>query len=199
VGLAGVAGLVGLFITTAARGVVIENTHLTFEPNTIFGADYAATVQQDAAASTYTQTGFTFRSSQLAVVWGNVDEGSDWYLVSAGDEFDAQTIAQHRFTILTIGGLPGASISILPGDFYLGVNTGVYTGGPPSLARDAYGWVKLHSQAGALTVVSNAVAYDPNGIIVGTTTIAPEPGWLLAAALVLPSLLARRRGTICHR
>jgi PEP-CTERM motif len=47
---------------------------------------------------------------------------------------------------------------------------------------------------GVLTMVKNVMSYDSRGIIVGTTTVVPEPiTWmLLMGAVAVPHTLRRR-------
>lgn len=119
--------------------------------------------------------------------------GADFYLVHPGDVFNAENIKAGKFPYLIYskreGGWewsPGVQID-LQNDLYLGVNTGNShsSGTLPAPARDAFGWVQLVWQDGMLMPGQSVIAYDTQGIIVGTQMVVPEPGtWLLAALAI---------------
>jgi hypothetical protein len=133
-----------------------------------------------------------YSGQSLIVTDLTADEGSDWYLTSAGDVFSAATIDAGLFPLLTdaVARMSATTpVSVGPDDFYLGVRTGFgFTADRPN--RTAYGWVHLRSVNGLLTMVENVMSYDSRGIIVGTTTVVPEPALsVLAIALALfPSI-----------
>jgi hypothetical protein len=80
-------------------------------------------------------------------------------------------------------------LSIPFGNFYLGVTTGVgFTNGHPN--RNVFGWLELNNTGTELLPVANAVDYGDGGIIIGTTTPAPEPA---SVALLAPVFLLLRR------
>jgi hypothetical protein len=124
----------------------------------------------------------------LQVVSWNLDEESDWYLVEAGDAFSKQSIAAGKFTPLFTTDHPYPAVSV-GSDFYLGVNTGV-----SFEARESFGWLHLRlNNVAALTMVENVVAYDSPGIIVGTTTVVPEPSTIALLGFSLLGAILRRR------
>jgi hypothetical protein len=101
------------------------------------------------------------------------DEGSDWYVVHPGDAFSQATIAAGRFTpLVTFGPVihPPASVG---DDFYLGISTGKGFDIPAD--RTVFGWVHLRQKSDGRSMVENVMSYASRGIIVGTTTIVPEP------------------------
>ncbi len=110
--------------------------------------------------------------------------------------------------MITVG-LEDSSTDFAKGfeDIYLGVSTGLgfspTIGGKPN--RAVYGWVHLHALLSSinnavLQMVENVMSYDSPGIIVGTTTLVPEPAsasmFLCAIAGVLSG---RRRRLIPHQ
>lgn len=67
-------------------------------------------------------------------------------------------------------------MAVGPNEFYLGVRTGAGFGGnpvPPN--RTAYGRVHLRPVNGVLSMVENVMSYNSRGVIVGTTSVVPEP------------------------
>ena len=132
-----------------------------------------------------------------------LDEGSDWYVVSANDIFTAQTIANGDFPSLVVtstGSLDALTVPVGE-SFFLGVNTGTGFDSDGDGNRQHFGWVELSvndsgptPESGFITVLDSAVAYDQGGIIVGTNQSVPEPSsaavlFLVAAA----SSCCRRR------
>lgn len=55
-----------------------------------------------------------------------------------------------------------------------------------------YGWIEIENNGGVLTSLGSAFT-DGDGIIVGTTTVIPEPSTTLLCSLVSLSLLRRKR------
>jgi len=153
---------------------VITDTHLNLQDGAPF-AQYSLTACQDIPCD-YTTVWFDkldkLGFSTLTLVAENVDEGSDYYLAPYGAEFTASTIAAGQFSPLSPTGL-----DVPFGTFYLGVNTGIgfsETDGQPS--RDVFGWAQFSNSSSGLQMISNAMAYGTNGIVVGTTeTIVPVP------------------------
>lgn len=145
--------------------------------------DYTGTVlQHDAVANT------------LTYVTSNVDEGSQLFLVQAGDVFTHASIA----ALPTSAGL-GGRITVGE-DFYLGVRTGSasdpgFEWGSPE-GYTSFGWAHLREGAdGKLFIVDSAMAFREGGIVVGTMQAVPEPAaWAsLVAGLTTLGGLARRR------
>jgi hypothetical protein len=120
----------------------------------------------------------TLRSGEITL-----DEQSDWFLVRPGDVFSAATINAGQFPVIfNANPVQANEVEVGLGQFYLGVRTGVgFEGnavnlGPPR--RDAYGWVHLRPIDGVLTMIENVMSYNSRGIVVGTTTVVPEPSTL---------------------
>lgn len=165
-------------------------------------ADYRLTVLQEPSFDDPTSMFFNVSGSAITYVAHNLDEGSDWYLTSYGDEFSEANILADSFQVfvrVTAGGVGFESnvIDVGLGSFYLGVNTGnregVVRGNLPP--RNLYGWVELENHGGSISMLSNAMSYEGTGIKVGTAQSIPEPSvcTLLLGGILLA--IFRRRST----
>jgi len=160
-------------ISIHCNASVITDTHLALQDGAPL-AQYSLTACQDIPCDHTTvwfdkvdQPGF----STLTLILENVDEGSDYYLAPYGAEFTAATIATGQFSPLDRFGL-----DVPFGTFYLGVNTGIGFSDDGQPSRDVFGWAQLSNSFTGLQMISNAMAYATNGIVVGTTeTIVPVP------------------------
>jgi hypothetical protein len=141
-------------------------------------------------SSSSPQIFFAYNGATLGYADSVLNAESDWYLVGEGDIFSGATIASNQFPVIAKGTTPLPPVSIPLGVLYLGVNAGM-----PN--RDVFGWIQLNNTGTELIPLSNAVAYNEPGIIIGTTTPAPEPATfaLLAPALFL---LLRRQRSRCR-
>lgn len=153
-------------------------------------------IYQDAAQTDYTSAWFNFDTinGTFALVTTVLDEGSDWYLVSAGQTFGWAGIAAGDFTAL----VAGQPVDLLNDTFYLGATTG--RGFDPEPDRSVLGWALLHVVAltpePRLVIDSSAVAYQAASITVGTlnATPIPEPASISTlAGLFAVALGATRR------
>lgn len=190
----------------APAAIVISDTPIALNASTdVFGrANYKLTVDQTPSGD-YTSVGLYIEAIShtqfsLEFVGSNADDGSAWFLVDSGEGFTRAGIARNeypKFIDINDPFLPRLVVTV-GNDFYLGVNTGVsYT--ESGDFRDALGWVRLKARAlgdpesgipprrMTLEMVGNAMSYYSPGIIVGTTTVVPEP---TAIALGGTSLLA---------
>lgn len=119
----------------------------------------------------------------------NIDQGSDWYVVHSGDEFSRANISAGRFpTLIQVSPstpIPGQSLTVGTGDFWLGAATGTVLFGQ----RTVYGWVRLQPLfpgSTTLQMVDNVMTYNSLGVIVGTTTVlVPEPSTIAMAFCAL--------------
>ena len=137
-----------------------------------------------------TEVTFQYDDAKLKTSSILLDEASDWFLVQPGDIFSAATINAGQFPAIVnvTPEIKGSEVTVGPGEFYLGLRTGRgFANSRPN--RNAYGWVHLRPDNGVLTMVGNVMSYNSRGIIVGTTTIVPEPTALAMAGVGL-SLLA---------
>ena len=150
-----------------------------------FVGDYALLVQQDAAGADDTTAFFDFDGTALRLTSSVLDEASDWYLVEAGDAFRTSNIEAGLYPRIS-----GPPVVVGSGTFFLGVVTGLgfIDLGVPN--RDVFGWIELSVSGSTLSVLGNAMAYDAEGIFIGTNTAIPEPatGFLLALGLAALSL-----------
>jgi hypothetical protein len=186
----------------AQRVVVNDNMELHYYgniPNTAtFRISKYYVFTPPGCGTCITDVDFRFADGVLSPGAISLDEESDWYLVHAGDSFSSASIAGGSFPVLidlsVSPGVNGGPITLGTADFYLGIRTGAgYHDTPPySPNRNVYGWVHLQSIGDTLTMLGNALSYDSSGIIVGTTTVVPEP---TTATLLLLGMLGcgRRR------
>ncbi len=182
---------------------VITDDNLSWGPGSITSpfpgvpdANYAATIFQDAAATDPTSAWFHYDLTTIRGINENIDEGSAWYVVSPGDVFSKQSIENGFFDpLISFGPVFHPAVAVGFGqDIYLGVNSGQGFG-PDD--RNVFGWVLLRPISGVLTMVENVMSYDSPGIVIGTTTLVPEPSTMAMAfcgALILLRRPHRPRG-----
>ena len=170
--------------------VVVEDTNLIFTPDSsVSSANLRGTIYQDIAATDITSAWFAYDGLNMTGVTSNLDAGSDWYLVSEDDEFGPTAIASGQFPPI-IDCCPTYHSAAVGFDFFLGIATTSPQGFPD---RDVFGWAHIVNGV----MVDNAIAYHSPGIIVGTSTILPEPAGSATAIAVLPLLfiLGRRHNS----
>ncbi|MDP0492011.1 MAG: hypothetical protein Q7Q71_13255 [Verrucomicrobiota bacterium JB023] len=121
-----------------------------------------------------------------------LDESVDTFVVDAGDRFSRGSILGGEFYELV-----WAQTYYLPQDFYLGVLTpsreldGPIVSQPPF--DPAFGWLRIQNTNGVLSLVDHAIAYDSEGIVVGSTTAIPEPEISVFLFLVGFAAITNRR------
>jgi PEP-CTERM motif len=160
---------------------------------------FSLLVWQNAARTDPTGVYFKFdgtnvsASSLAAIINGSgqvIDTGSNWYVVHAGDIFSRSEINTGKFSPLVEFGptfYPSVNVGT---EFYVGVSTGQGFDGPQD--RTVYGWAHLRQQDGFMTMIENVMSYDSPGIIVGTTTLVPEPGTIALVGLGIVMLATQR-------
>ena len=176
---------------------VVRTTNVAWGRTNLMGdpgrprANYLGSISQTVASyMDGTAAGFYYDESTLQGTTTALDEGSDWYVVHAGDEFSSTTISQNAFApLITLGPIYYNPVTVdSADDLYLGIAT---SRGFP-INRNVFGWVRLHDVDGILVMIDNAVSYDSPGIYVGTITVVPEPAAVCVVAGAF-ALLARRR------
>lgn len=138
-------------------------------------------------------TGFAFLGGQSYSVLLN--GGLRTFYASEGDVFTLGSIQSGAFTELNAYGFPNWP---LEGEFYLAIYSGYpnYSDTQDNLFKDPlYGWALLSNDGNSVSLVDSALGYGADGIIVGTTTLVPEPGtwalWGLGTGLL--TLCIRRK------
>lgn len=194
--------LVGLLYAScaSAQTVIVNNNIGLQSPNVSPFANVSLGVWQDAAATNPTAVSLNYDGTHITYVNADLDEAADLYLVHLGDYFDPMTIHSNSFPTIVAFAQPISPVTVGPTDFYLGVSTGIGFDNIPggiSPHRTAFGWVHLQpASPGSTTLVmlGNAMSYDSPGIIVGTTTLVPEP--TAAALLALAGLVGTIGGRV---
>lgn len=186
-----VVGLAWLACSLANGYTIVSNDNMVFG---VQPSKFQLTIFQDAATQESTGIWFDYDGSELTAELSSVDEGSDWYVVHAGDRFTPESIAAGDFTpLVTFGPVLQPSAVVGSEDFYLGVVTGTWN--EFLNPRTVFGWVHLRPiepLSTTLTMVENVLSYDSPGIVVGTTTLAPEPSQAAMIIGVVASLSAFR-------
>ncbi len=165
------------FSASLAAQAAVYTGNILLSPNPGLGAEYALTVFQDPQATNPTTILFNYTDAKLIFVNSNIDEGSDWYHITASAVFLHHTIANGDFTVFIKSDFSGFTtnpIDAPTGRLFLGVNTGIgFSDTGPN--RQFYGWVALESDGDTLSLVESAITYDQPGIVTGTPTTIPEP------------------------
>jgi hypothetical protein len=181
--------------STLCAQTVVPDTNIKFglddfDPGYLFMVDKT---NAPPGFPRYTSVVMKYNAPTIEVIDWTVDAGSDWYLVKPGDAFSPQNIQAGLFLRMfeVLDGPPHyahAAVDVGLSDFWLGVATS-YSG-----PRTVFGWVHLQPTSPTeLTMLANAISYNSPGIIVGTTTLVPEPTVTVFMAIGLPIVLNRRR------
>ena len=184
-----------------AMGSVVVNTNVYLDevedPGNFLPWDYGLSVAISRNGEDITSVFLSLENSMLTLESYLLVGGIELYLAEELDRFTRQTIDRNDFTVLLEHEpvLQMNTIDVGTGDFYLGINAGIDSeNGGNSSKRSLFGWVKLRNASGQLTLVESAMAYEGDGIIIGTTECIPEPAAyaLLLGALALLAPLVRR-------
>lgn len=148
--------------------------------------DYGVRVYQDILATDFTAMSFDHEGESWVYQGVTLDEGSEWYFASFGDAFFADPIALNQFDPFN------GTHNVGYGDFYMAFNTGlgIDEGNPD---RGIYGWALFRNSESGVEMLDNAVAYEEQGIVVGTLTAIPEPAVLTMLLAGFAGLLLRRK------
>lgn len=164
------------------------------EPGVIY-VDVDQTPDGDHTA-TFLQHNAT--ANTLAYITHNLDEGSQLFLVQAGQALTHASIAMLPNSARLDGSWGAVSVGQ---DFYLGVRTGSasdpgFKWGSPE-GYTSFGWAHFREGTdGKLFIVDSAMAFREGGIVVGTMQAVPEPAaWaaLVAGLAALGGMTRRRR------
>jgi hypothetical protein len=177
--------LTALALATSANAQVVVGTNLQFNwtPHTTNLNRYQAvafwTPNPHADASWH--VGFEYDGIARTLrgdIEPSLNGNGDFFLMQPGDVLSRATAGQ----LTRIGQTP---ITVPQGDLYLGAKI---IGG----LGDSFGWLHLRpGQDRVLRVVSNALAFGVDGIVVGMTQVVPEPAtWIM---LVIGGLCVRAR------
>ena len=110
--------------------------------------------------------------------------GQRWFSVTNGTVFNAAALSTE------IPFANNLSPPFNPGQIQLSVGTNFYLAFWQQEFPNGYGWANLRYTASGLTLVGNAIENSGSGIIVGTTTVVPEPSVFTLTALSSVFLLA---------
>ncbi len=170
---------IACYVTNSQGATVVSNTHFNWSPasDPLGRWNYVGTIWQDVSATDPTSAWFKYDGATIRCVSRNTDESSDYYLVDAGDAFGPAAIASGLFSPLVDHDLTYPAIPVGTGQpFYLGVSTSRHFQYPE---RSVFGWIRFEPAA-SLAMTANVMSYESSGIIVGTTTLVPEPSLLAA-------------------
>jgi hypothetical protein len=193
--------LAALACNLRGQTVVVNDNLSIFDP--IHSSDtyeFGIFLEQDAAKSTYTEVFLDYDFTRVSFNNTLLDESMDVYLVKPGDIFSPANIQAGLFPKVFVV-YPYATSSVVVGtrDFYLGISTGIGTAQVPGEYvpnRTAFGWVHLHpifpAAVARVSMVDNVMSYDSPGIIVGTTTLVPEPATISTTICALLCFAGRR-------
>lgn len=177
---------------------VVERGHWSVSTGYSAPDDLSIRVNQTIAGD-YTGSFFIHdaAANTLTFLTLNADEGSELFLVNAGDILSSDTIAN----LPTSSRLTWGGVQTVGEDFYVGVRTG--SGTDPGFkwddltTRTTFGWAHFRENAsGQLFIVDSAMAFRESGIVVGTVQAVPEPAtWvlLLGGFIAMAGLGQQRR------
>ncbi|WP_411845554.1 hypothetical protein AAFN60_18125 [Roseibacillus persicicus] len=121
-----------------------------------------------------------------------LDESVTAFVVNPGDEFSRPNILGGDFVELE-----AFQTYYLPQVFFLGVLTPAQQPGgaisPVPPYNPAFGWLRIQNSNGVLSLLDHAIAYESEGIVVGTTITIPEPRFGIFLFIVIAGALSNRR------
>jgi hypothetical protein len=110
----------------------------------------------------------------------------EWYPAQFGDILSDNTLPVGRDNVF----LEPNPLYVGSADFYLAI--ALKGGFPDPRPRRAFGWIHFRPVDGRIEMVSNVMAYNVPGLIVGMSTVVPEP---TTAAIILAILAI----SVCER
>jgi hypothetical protein len=156
-----------------------------------FAVDQMSQAKPGQASIDY--TGFVFRSvsgSNYTFAGSFLDEGVSLFRASENELFTQSALDSGLFQRIDYGSSFDFSDS-----FYLCLRTPA-SGVAWSSYTPAYGWIKMSSSNGVLSVLDSGIDYSGHGVQVGSLAVVPEPATtavLLGAASFSAVLLLRKR------
>lgn len=186
-----------LLAVSTAQAYVTENT-VSLEAITPFDTGFSTANYLLKFGSRPAAQFVNFSGGVITYALQSLDATSWLFLTQPGDAITDQTLLGQAVTAPLYGHTQ------LGNDFYIGsiIDTGVLDNGETTnrilpgdypMAR-RFGWAHvLVDEVGGLHVTASAIAYNTDGIIVGTTQAVPEPGTLALAGLGLIALTAWRK------
>lgn len=177
-----------LCFSTATYAAIVENDHVFLAKDGSFGENYYRfDIFEGPQTSDFTSLRFEYSNGMILNPSVTVDEGSDWYVVSTGANFNSASIAEGLFPVL-VNTVESNNITLSSKDFFLAFNTGISDVGLES--RGIFGWVHLSDINGELTLEKTAITYDDGGIVINTPL--PTSALLLASSLFSLGAAARK-------
>ena len=169
---------------------IVEDTNITlFDMGSFGGFNFHSfEISQDFGSTDFTCMFFEVEilgNGMAAFSFPEVclDESSAWYLGDFCQDFTEQSICNGAFQFWGGFGICTAQAKplVVPINqpFFVGINTGLgFDGSNDGPNRDAFGWAELVvDNAGVVTMLDNAIAYDLGGIVIGKNqaveTVAP--------------------------
>lgn len=195
-----------------AHALLVEPGHWTssFGEDDL-GINFAVRVDQTPGGD-FTGVFMEYANGRLTGITYNTDQGADLFVVQAGTEFSAASIATGGQSFI-YG--PSGSANGWPAGVQLPVGTDFYLGARTRTTYEdftVFGWAHIVVDGqGTPRIVDSAMAFDASGIVVGTLTAIPaipEPAtWMmmgaglaaLAALAALAGVTASRRRLISRR
>lgn len=166
-----------LIAVGSAPAALIGTSHMGEGGTNSFTIDQEFSSSDGTGFRDYTGFVFSHQSGNEFEFGGSfLDEGASVFLVNPGEPFSDTGIETVAFVRLSLG-----TTYTFPSSFFLGIRTPHDEWDTfPSPFPPAFGWAEFsNSGDGELQIINHAVAYESEGIIVGTTTGIPEPTPLL--------------------
>ena len=154
---------------------IVEDTNITISGGPNF---YGVEINQEFGSQDFTCMFFDVEilgngMAEFSLPDVCLDESSAWYLVDFCQDLTEQSICNEEFQFWGGFGICPAQAEsfVVPVNqpFFVGVNTGLgFDGSNDGPNRDAFGWAEFTvDNAGVVTMLDNAIAYDLGGIVIG--------------------------------
>ena len=182
-------------LASTLQGYVFKNNYISF--GSIVGAPeeiYSLLVKQDAEGLDLTMVSLRLGDAGMIYVpeWTTMDDGADLYFASYGDVFSNDTIGAGNFTIFNTPVTSGLEYPVVPGLFYMGVNTGS--------VRDVFGWALFNYTGTSIELVDSLMVFGAEGIVIGEAmAVVPEAGNVGVCLGLVAILCVMRRKWLCQR